>query len=319
VIATRALNLGTRGSPLALWQAHAVAARIAECGGPPCAVVVITTSGDRMQEAALSEQGGKGLFVKELEDALLSGAIDLAVHSSKDMSAILPKGLTIAAALPREDPRDAVVLPASEARSVETLEALHALLGTTPAVGTSSVRRIAQLRQRFPGARFDPVRGNLETRLRKLDQGGFAALVLAAAGLRRLDCGHRIAMALPVDVCVPAPGQGIVAVEVRASDTRVVEAVGRVNDLVACQALAAERELVAEVGGGCQMPLGALATPVGADLLELIAVVVSRDGRLVVRAASRGAIGEAKALGARVAGQLIANGAGEILAEERQR
>jgi hydroxymethylbilane synthase len=322
VTARRALTLGTRGSPLALWQANAVAARIARHGGPQCEVTVVRTAGDRMPEAALSEHGGKGLFVKELEEALLAGTIDLAVHSSKDMSAILPAGLTIAASLPREDPRDALVLPAGR-EPVATLDevaaALEAAPGATPVVGTSSVRRIAQLRQRWPTVRFDPVRGNLETRLRKLDRGEFTALVLAAAGLRRLGFEDRITFSLPVDVCVPAPGQGIVAVEARADDSRVHRAVEPIDDRTTARALVAERALVAALGAGCQMPLGALATPVGADELELVAVVVSRDGCRAARAAARGVMSAADALGARVGAQLLEGGAAAILADERAR
>ena len=225
----RELRLGTRGSQLALWQARTVAARIAGAGGPPCHIDVIKTSGDRLQEAPLSEVGGKRLFVKEIEDALLRRDVDLAVHSSKDMPSVLPAGLSIAAVLPREDPLDAVVLAVKargsglEAREVPadlrpqtsdlSLESLLSTLGQSPRIGTGSVRRIAQLIRLMPGARFEPIRGNLDTRLRKLDAGEYDALVLAAAGLRRLAFDARISMTLPSDACVPAPGQGIVAME----------------------------------------------------------------------------------------------------------
>ena len=313
--ATAILSLGTRGSPLALWQANAVAARIAERGGPPCRIVVIKTTGDRLQDSPLAEYGGKGLFVKELEEALLAGTIDLAVHSSKDMAVVLPAGLTIAAALPREDPRDAVVLPTSFLGTVDALTGL----GHAPLVGTSSVRRVAQLRQTLPAARFAPIRGNLGTRLAKLEDGTVGALVLAAAGLRRLGFGHRIAFTLPAEVCVPAPGQGTVAVEVRADDRSVHAAVEPVNDAATLATLTAERRLVAAIGGGCQMPLGALATHAETGMLDLQAVVVSSDGSRIVRAAARGTVGEAEALGTTVASQLIAKGAGAILAEARAR
>ena len=209
-----------------------MAARIAAAGGPPCRIVVIRTSGDRLQDAPLSEVGGKRLFVKEIEDALLRDEIDLAVHSSKDMPAVLPDGLVIAGVLPREDPRDAVVFPVRlkpdttaramsavhqpSAGAVATIDDLVAALGQSPSIGTGSVRRIAQLTRLFPGARFTPIRGNLDTRLRKLDEGAHDALVLAAAGLRRLGFANRISFALPAAACVPAPGQGIVAVEIRA-------------------------------------------------------------------------------------------------------
>src|SRR5262249_10909744 len=189
------LRLGTRGSQLALWQAHTVAARIAAAGGPPCRIVVIKTDGDRLQERPLSEMGGKGLFVKEIEDALLGGAIDLAVHSSKDMSVVLPQGLAIGGVLPRENPLDAVVLPrrasgsglgahgghppyaiSDQPSAMVSIDDLVAGLGPSPSIGTGSVRRIAQLTRLFPGARFTGIRGNLDTRLRKLDEGAHDAL-----------------------------------------------------------------------------------------------------------------------------------------------
>jgi hydroxymethylbilane synthase len=323
----RELRLGTRGSQLALWQANTVAARIAEAGGPACRIVVIRTSGDRLQEAPLSEIGGKRLFVKEIEDALLRGDIDLAVHSSKDMPAVLPAGLAIAGVLPREDPLDAVVLPSSPAPL--TVDDLVAELGQTPTIGTSSVRRIAQLTRIFPGARFVPIRGNLDTRLRKLDAGEYDAIVLAAAGLTRLGFASRISARLPVDACVPAPGQGIVAIEIREGDEAVRQAVSSMDDAATGAALEAERALVAALGGGCQTPIGALASwvrsaspaspeRVTGDALELVAVVVSLDGSRAVRAHRRGARSDAAALGARVAADLLAEGAGDILAEAQR-
>jgi len=351
-VAAPELRLGTRGSQLALWQANTVAARIAAAGGPPCRIVVIKTSGDRLQEAPLSEVGGKRLFVKEIEDALLRGDVDLAVHSSKDMPAILPDGLTIAAVLPREEPLDAVVLPVRASRvmadgwgvspvmadgsglmakerdvhqpyaishqpSAMTIDDLAAILGQSPSIGTGSVRRIAQLTRLFPGARFTPIRGNLDTRLRKLDEGAHDALVLAAAGLRRLGFASRISLALPAAACVPAPGQGIVAIEIRDDDRRVREAVARIDDPAAAAALAAERALVEALGGGCQTPIGALATPIDGDQMEMIAAVVALDGSKAVRASGRGSRAEAAALGARIGAQLIADGADEILHEAR--
>ncbi len=329
----RELRLGTRGSQLALWQANTVAARLAAAGGPACRVVVIRTDGDRLQERPLSEIGGKGLFVKEIEDALLGGDIDLAVHSSKDMSAVLPAGLVIAGVLPREDPRDAVVLPtgraqgagrrAQEALSAQpsaltSIEELVGLWGSSPSIGTGSVRRIAQLTRLFPGARFTGIRGNLDTRLRKLDEGAHDALVLAAAGLTRLGFASRISLSIPADACVPAPGQGIVAIEIRRGDARVLDAVARINDEAAGDALTAERALVETLGGGCQTPVGALASVVDGDRLEIVAVVASLDGSRVIRGRAGAPRREAAALGARVGAQLIADGAGDILAEAQQ-
>ncbi|MCC7417612.1 MAG: hydroxymethylbilane synthase [Acidobacteria bacterium] len=311
----RELRLGTRGSQLALWQAHEVAARIAAAGGPSCRIVIIRTSGDRLQEARLAAAGGKRLFVKEIEDALLGAEIDLAVHSSKDMPAILPGGLAIAAVLPREDPLDAVVLPAGGGAVLATLGDLVAHVGQTPTIGTGSVRRMAQLRRLCPGAAFEPIRGNLDTRLRKLDAGGFDALVLAAAGLRRLGAAARISLALPVDACVPAPGQGIVAVEVRESDDAVRAVVASIDDRATHAALAAERAVVAALGGGCQTPIGALATPAGGTGLRLVATVVAVDGSRAIREEAIGAIGQADALGRQVGTALFGAGAGEILAD----
>jgi len=316
---SRELHIGTRGSQLALWQANTVKRRIEEAGGPACRIVVIKTSGDRLQEAPLSEVGGKRLFVKEIEDALLRNEVDLAVHSSKDMPAVLPEGLTIAAVLPREDPLDAVVLPVGSIRlrppSIASIDDLVAALGRSPAIGTGSVRRIAQLTRLFPGARFTPIRGNLDTRLRKLDEGAHDALVLAAAGLRRLGFASRISLALPAAACVPAPGQGIVAIEVGDGDDDTRRAVVHIDDRAAGAALKAERAVVEALGGGCQTPIGALATPEDGDTLQLVAVVVALDGSRAVRRHARGPRERAAALGASVGAQLLADGAGDILAD----
>jgi len=332
------LRLGTRGSQLARWQATAVAARLLETGGPSCRIVVIKTSGDELQDAPLSDVGGKRLFVKEIEDALLRGDIDLAVHSSKDMPAVLPDGLTIGAVLPREDPLDAIVLPqsmnitsdairgmtgdvdltspviASLSPTATPFNQVVAMLGQTPSLGTGSVRRIAQLIRLFPRARFQAVRGNLDTRLRKLDQGGHDAIILAAAGLRRLGMTSRISVRLPSSACVPAPGQGIVAIEIRDGDGPVATAVQAINDGAAGDALLAERAVVQALGGGCQTPLGALASPVDRDEMELVAVVVSLDGTRAIYGMAHGKRSEAAAIGARVGTQLVADGAGQILA-----
>jgi hydroxymethylbilane synthase len=293
-----------------------VAARLARRATAPPDIVVIRTSGDRLAEAPLSEIGGKRLFVKEIEDALLAGDVDLAVHSSKDMPAVLPDGLEIGAVLPREDARDAIVLPAAQPQAgVATMEALIRELGRCPRIGTSSVRRIAQLARLWPGARFEPIRGNLDTRLRKLDEGQFDAVVLASAGLLRLDHGHRISAALPVEACVPAPGQGIIAVEVRSGDRAVRDAVIGISDPMAAAALDAERGVVVRLGGGCQMPIGAYAAPLPDGAMSLLAVVVSLDGARAAHADVRGAIADPAGLGAAAAQALLADGAEEILAD----
>jgi hydroxymethylbilane synthase len=312
------LRLGTRGSQLALYQANTVSRLLAEAGGSACELVIIKTSGDKLQDRPLSEVGGKRLFVKEIEDALLRGEVDLAVHSSKDMPALLPDGLEIAGVLQREDPRDAVVLPASRGVHAQSLEELVAALGPSPSIGTASVRRIALLTRLFPNARFEPMRGNLDTRLRKLDEGEHDALVLAAAGLRRLGFASRITFTLPLSACVPAPGQGIIAIEIRSGDERVRRAVDAITDRVAAQALDAERGVVDALGGGCQTPIGALATPLRDDQFELVAAVVALDGSRMMRSLVHGPRTDARALGVRAAHELLAQGAGEILEEARR-
>jgi hydroxymethylbilane synthase len=310
------LRLGTRGSQLALWQARTAAALIERAGGPACEIVVIRTSGDRLAEAPLSEAGGKRLFVKEIEDALIGGEVDFAVHSCKDMPAVLPEGLVIGAVLRREDPRDVVVLPGSAGRPA-TLDALRQAMGPRPRVGTSSVRRIAELAPLLPEASFTPIRGNLDTRLRKLGDGLYDALVLAAAGMRRLGFADRISFAIPVEACVPAPGQGAIAIEHREGDRTTGDALALIDDGPAAAAIAAERALVAALGGGCQTPIGAVAVHDGGDL-DLHAVVVSLDGRQVIRGRDRAPRAEAAALGRRLAGHLLARGAGAILEDVRR-
>jgi hydroxymethylbilane synthase len=304
------LRLGTRGSQLALWQARTVAGLL-EARGHQVELVIMKTAGDRLQEAPLTEVGGKRLFVKEIEDALLREEVDLAVHSAKDMSAVLPDGLEVAAVLPREDPRDALVLPHGEA--VADFDALLSRLGRTPSIGTSSVRRAAQLSALMPGASFGGIRGNVDTRLRKLDEGQFTALVLAAAGMRRLGFGPRISAAVPLDRCIPAPGQGIVAIEVRGGDGRTRGAVAGINDEPAAVSLRAERLVVSTLGGGCQLPLGAISVHESGDRLHLQAIVTSPDGRRVVRREARGSASDAEGLGRRVADALAEGGAVDIL------
>jgi len=300
---TLPLRIGTRGSALALWQARTVAALL-EARGHPTELVTIKTDGDRLQDAVLSQSGGKGLFVKEIEDALLARTIDLAVHSAKDMSVTLPDGLGVAAVLPREDSRDALVF--KQGRTA---------LGDDPAIGTSSVRRSAQLTARFPRARFLPVRGNVDTRLRKVDEGEYDALVLAAAGLKRLGLGGRISELLSHDDCIPAPGQGIVAIETRADADGTRAAVEALNDPAAFAAFTAERAVVAALGGGCQLPLGAIAVFEG-DALAMQAIVISPDGRRRIVRRGTGEASRPAELG-RIAAELANAGAIAILAEVR--
>jgi hydroxymethylbilane synthase len=309
------LRLGTRGSQLALFQAHAVAALLKEHAGVDAEVVVIKTTGDRLAEATLSQIGGKRLFVKEIEDALLAGNVDLAVHSSKDMPAVLPEGLEIGAVLPREDPRDAVVLPNDakvEKRGGAEVEDIVRQLGRAPRIGTSSVRRSAQLMRLFPGAHFAPIRGNLDTRLRKLDAGEFDAIVLAAAGLNRLQHGSRISAVLPVQACVPAPGQGIIAVEIRTGDRRVGELVSRIDNSTSAAALSTERAIVRRLGGGCQMPIGAFAS-VSQQSIHAVGIVIALDGSDAAHAEADGSLDAPEEVGVQVAEALLAQGAQNII------
>jgi hydroxymethylbilane synthase len=229
------------------------------------------------------------------------------------MPAALPEGLTIGAVLPREDPRDAVVLPKGRATPT-SVEDVVATLGREPRIGTSSVRRVAQLTRLFPGATFLPIRGNLDTRLRKLDAGEYDALVLAAAGLIRLEHRDRISVALPTEVCVPSPGQGAIAAEVRSGDPRTLEVVRRIDDEIARAVLTAERAVVARLGGGCQMPLGAYAV-VEDGMMTLTTVVLSSDGARAARAESTGPVEDAERIGTDAADVLLLGGAGEILGD----
>lgn len=303
------LKIGTRGSALALWQARTVAGLL-EARGTGVELVIIKTSGDRLQERPLSETGTKRLFVKEIEDALLARHVDLAVHSAKDMPAELPEGLGVAGVLPREDPRDALVLPGGVEHA--DLAAALAHLDETPVVGTSSVRRVAQLASVIPQATFAPIRGNVDTRLRKLDAGEFHAIVLAAAGMRRLGFGPRISAAIPVDRCVPAPGQGIVAIEIRSDDTDTRGILDAISDPAARISLDAERSVVAALGGGCQLPLGAIALHDNGSI-RLRAVVASPDGSEVITREATGPVSDPAGLGRRVADELVGAGADRIL------
>lgn len=306
------LRLGTRGSPLALWQARWVADAIAQRTGVKSELVVFKTTADRFSDTPVAALGGKRLFVKEIEEALLAGAIDAAVHSAKDMPAWLPEGLTLGAVPPREDPRDALVLREGVGPAGVDPEALLRSLGPHPRLGTGSIRRTAQLRRWLPQAVFVPLRGNLETRLRKLDAGECDALVLAAAGLKRLGLGHRIAAVLSVDHCVPAPGQGALAVELRSDDAATRALVGAIAHPDASATVAAERALIAALGGGCQLPVGALAT-IEDGTLRLHAVVAAPDGSQLLRHVATGAPTAPEPIGTAAARALLEAGAGAIL------
>jgi hydroxymethylbilane synthase len=308
----RLLRIGTRGSRLALWQANTIASLLGSFGSR-CEIVVVRTTGDRSQTGPVPGDDSKRQFVKELEEALLAGDVDLCVHSAKDLPVDMPEGLVIAACLAREDPRDAIVF-ANRSDSMSWAEAGEALFRSSaaPVIGTGSVRRVSQLQPLLSGARFSPVRGNVDTRLKKLDAGGFAALILACAGLRRLGFEQRISAPIPLDRCVPAPGQGIVATEIRAEDRAAREVVARIHDAAAGRALDAERAVVTALGGGCQLPLGAIAVEAEGGM-EVRAVVAAVDGSRSIHRSVRGPSSRPGELGRRLALELEAAGAKELL------
>ena len=303
------LRIGTRGSPLALWQANRVASAIAESGGPPTELVIIRTSGDRPSERPLAEEGGKRLFVKEIEEALLDGRVDLAVHSAKDLPADRLPGLTVAAVLERGNPHDSIVLNADRPSGGSADGILRA---GGIRVGTGSIRRTAQLRHAYPHLDILPIRGNVGTRLGKLDDGRYDALILAAAGLQRLDLAHRIAAHLPFELCLPAPGQGILAAEYRGDDTATRAVVATLADAETATALTAERTLVEALGADCRTPLGAMATVEG-DSLRLRVIIATPEGSQLVRHDATGPLDDAAGLGAQLARTLLDGGAARLL------
>jgi len=299
---TAILRLGTRGSPLALAQAQQARARLAAAHpalAAPGAIEIVTvrTSGDRITDRPLADLGGKALFTKEIEEALLDRRIDIAVHSLKDMETVLPQGLEIACCLPREDPRDALVATGAIRRIAD--------LPHGAVVGTSSVRRKAQLLSARPDLSVVGLRGNVGTRLRKLGEGECAATVLAAAGLNRLDRADCIASLIDPADMLPAAGQGIVAIEARETDLRVRELLAAIDDADASRAAAAERAVLAALGGTCRTPIAALATIAGARM-ALEAMVIEPDGSALWRARREGAAIDMRAIGADAGAELRA-------------
>ncbi len=293
------LRIGSRGSQLALWQARRIQQRLEQMG-EACRIEVIKTTGDKITDVPLAQVGSKGLFTKEIEEALLEGCVDLAVHSLKDLPTELPRGLTIAAIAEREDPRDAVV---------------GARLGDLPGgarVGTSSLRRAAQLKALRPDLTIEPLRGNLDTRLRKLEEGRYDAIVAACAGLKRLGWEHRIAEVLEPRVMCPAVGQGALAVETREDGGSVWAVCRRLDDPGARAAVTAERAVLRALGGGCQVPLGACGR-VADGILHLEAVVAAPDGSRLIRLEESGPAAEAERIGMRVGRRLLEAGADHIL------
>jgi hydroxymethylbilane synthase len=300
------LVIATRESALALWQAHYIQARL-QTLYPEAQVDILgmTTTGDQILNSPLARIGGKGLFVKELEQALAEGRADLAVHSMKDVPMNLPEGFELAAIGEREDPRDAFV-----SNTYADLQALP--VGSI--VGTSSLRRQSQLMARFPHLKIESLRGNLQTRLRKLDEGQYAAIILAAAGLKRLGLAQRIASLIEPDHSVPAVGQGALGIEICTGRDDLKTWLAPLNHADTATCVIAERAMSRALAGSCQVPLGAFAR-IEHGVLSMVGFVASVDGRRMVRAAVHGAPQEAEALGRALARQLVAQGADKILAE----
>ncbi len=301
----RHLRIATRRSPLALWQARFVAGLLAKRQvGLETSLVEITTAGDRFLQSPLAEIGGKGLFIKEIEDALLEHRADLAVHSLKDMTSVIPEELCLGAVPEREDPRDAFVSP-SRVRLRD--------LPRNAAVGTSSLRRQCQLLERRPDLKIVNLRGNVETRLRKMREQSLAGVVLAAAGLHRLELGGEITEILDPEVSLPAVGQGALAIECRRDDEEVLSLVAPLEHAPTRATTGAERAFLAELEGGCRVPIAGHATLLEGTL-QLRGLVGSPDGSKVVRGERSGPSGSGVVLGKALAAQIAAAGGREILA-----
>lgn len=299
------IRIGTRGSLLAKWQAEFVRKRIFQTTGVEPEIVIVKTTGDNMQQAPFSQIGGKGVFIKELEQALLEEHIDLAVHSVKDIPTDVPSRLCFPAVCRRDDTRDCLISGKGEA-----LDKLR----RGARVGTSSLRRQSQLRHLRPDLDVRELRGNVDTRVRKVDSGEYEAIVLAKAGLDRLGMSSRITEVLSPDVCMPAVGQGAIAVQARIKDEELGEALAPLDDNETRQSIVAERALLGALEGGCQVPLGAWAR-FERNQLTMDAVVCSPDGANYIRQRATGPTDQPRELGQQLAQMLIDAGAGTILEE----
>ncbi len=296
------ITIGSRGSSLALWQANWVRDRL-ESAGHEVAIRIIKTSGDKLQNASLLASGTKGLFIKEIEEALLAGRVNLAVHSMKDLPTGLPEGLGVAAVPEREDPHDALV-----SKGGVTLRQLPA----GARIGTSSLRRQSQLLALRADLTMVPMRGNVDTRLRKLERGDCDALVLAGAGLKRLGFAGHITSWFSENEIAPAVGQGALAIEIRLQNTAVKEAVAPLDHAPTHQAVRAERAMLDALGGGCQLPIAAFAKHASGQL-HLMGVVADPAGTRVLRATDSGTPDDPEDLGKRVATELLRQGARQLL------
>jgi hydroxymethylbilane synthase len=299
------IRIGTRGSMLAKWQAEFVRKKILEATGVDAEIVIIKTTGDKLQTASFVQIGGKGVFIKELEEALLNEEIDLAVHSVKDIPTEVPSRLCFPVICRREDTRDCLVAAKNETFST---------LRHGARIGTSSLRRRAQILHARRDLDVRELRGNVDTRLRKVASGEYDAILLAKAGLDRLGCSNRISEVLSPDVCMPAVGQGALGVQARLKDNDIADALAPLDDFETRQSIVAERSLLAALEGGCQVPLGAWARFERGEL-AIDAVVCSPDGSQHVRQRATAPPDQARELGQRVAQLLIDSGAREILEE----
>jgi hydroxymethylbilane synthase len=285
------LRVGTRGSPLALVQARLVRSRLAKAAGldeGAIELVVIRTTGDAIQDRPLAEEGGKGLFTKEIEEALLDGSVDLAVHSAKDMPTVLPKGLVLAACLEREDPRDVFISPKAQALS----ELPHGA-----SIGTASLRRQAIAKRARPDLRVLPLRGNVETRMRKLDSGEVDATVLALAGLKRLGLADRATAVMSADEFLPAVGQGAIGIEIREDNNRVQDILARVDHEETSTAVACERAFLGALDGSCRTPIAGHAT-ISGDAVKFRGLIARPDGSAAHDIAGTGKRKDAATIGA---------------------
>jgi hydroxymethylbilane synthase len=304
----KALRIGSRGSALALWQANYVRTELIRLRGQDAEIVRIHTAGDRNSESAIPLLGGKGVFIKEIEEALLSGRVDLAVHSMKDVPTKTPAGLKFPVVLKRGDVRDCLV-------SGGGLKLTELPAGAL--VGTSSLRRQAQLRRFRGDLQVRDLRGNVDTRMRKVEEGEFDAVVIARAGVDRLSAAAKITETLSTDVMLPAVGQGALCIEARAGDMELAGMLGALDDPETRACVTVERALLARLEGGCQVPLGALAIMDGASLV-LEACVLALDGSESVRRRARGGIEDPAKLGTELAEEMLEAGAGKLLEGARQ-
>lgn len=306
VVRLKTIRIGSRGSRLAIWQAEHIKAELeVRHAGITVTIQKIKTTGDKILDVPLAKVGGKGLFVKEIEDALLRNEIDIAVHSMKDVPAVLPEGLCIGAIPEREDPRDALL-------SRDGSGFLHLKPGAR--IGTSSLRRISQLLNQRPDITVHSLRGNLDTRIKKLEAGEFDAIVLAAAGIRRLGWADRITEYLPETISLPAIGQGALCIECREADSRTREIISPLDHRETNICVRAERAFLKRLDGGCQVPIGAYATMSG-DRISIEGFIASVDGRRMVREKRSGTTDNPEETGTALAENLLMQGGEEILRE----